>query len=315
MQLQSCRGEGELAGTAAEQLRFARLMASQADCDSRLRPDARSVKAWLGEHYPPELQQASSSPSSASPGPERHRSGAGSTVAQGLPQGLPSPESTLPKLAPSVLTEDKQPNATVLSAYAEVSSTPSQYYVAVTLARALYGITLIVYWAVGWLLSDVAWPFIIPPVVGALAVWAEIAQVHRRGPMQHDASAIGRVALAFTVTVFTYVTLLPIFMPVRRKPFAARFLQTLGSAFLAFAGCVFVQTPVIFFARKLGVATLDHSFWSLMLQAAIRTFTFIDCWTDCEVTVILWSKVRPAQLRGAEWLQAHHRSAAHARGA
>ena len=177
---------------------------------------------------------------------------------------------------------------------------PTHYYAAVTIARVTYVICIATTWVLGWLLSDVPWPFVIPPAINAVIVSAGVARVHMLGPMQHASSCWGRMALLFNISTFTFVTVLPIFLPTRQKPFANRFAQTIASCVLAFAGCTFVQTPVILFAHKSGIVATRHTIKSLLVQALLHASLFADCWTDCEVSVLLWDRVRcmPALLRG-----------------
>ena len=180
----------------------------------------------------------------------------------------------------------------IVRACCEVSSTTSTHYLVVIGACVLYGLTLVTFWVIGWLLAYVQWMLTIPPSVGALVVWVQCGRVHSLGPTQHAQTTMARAVLTLTVIVFTYVTLFPIFVSQLHQPFASQLLQICGSASLAFAGCVFMQTPIILLAERLGVMASSLSLRKLLWQAALRTSAFIDCWTDFQMSVILFSKVR-----------------------
>lgn len=180
----------------------------------------------------------------------------------------------------------------ITAAFGEIARQPTQYYIAVTVARVTYALCLALVWVVGWLFSDIYWPCVVPPAVNAMCVLIEVASVHTQGPMRHATSLFGRIALLLTIATFTFVTTLPIFLATPKKPFSHHYVQTAASCVLAFAGCIFVQTPIILIVRKFGVVATQHTFWGVLAQALLRTCTFVDCWTDCEVSVLLWHRVR-----------------------
>ena len=127
----------------------------------------------------------------------------------------------------------------ITAAFGEIARQPTQYYIAVTVARVTYALCLALVWVVGWLFSDIYWPCVVPPAVNAMCVLIEVASVHTQGPMRHATSLFGRIALLLTIATFTFVTTLPIFLATPKKPFSHHYVQTAASCVLAFAGCIF----------------------------------------------------------------------------
>ena len=70
-----------------------------------------------------------------------------------------------------------------------------------------------------------------------------------------------------------------------------RFQQTVGSIMLAFCGCIFVQTCIITVARHHGINVSSIGVMELLGHAAIVTSTFADCWTDAEISALLFREV------------------------
>lgn len=176
--------------------------------------------------------------------------------------------------------------AAIKDQYACVSAQPELYRIFDICSRFLYGVFFLVFYCIGWTVSQeqtvlLGVPLWVFPLLYCGIIWTEGLVHASTGPIKWSENSLCSVVVLLHFCFATSITCLPFFQSTTRQPFSTPVVRLVANASIVLSGSAFLPQYQLGFriAKDVEIPKFDV-YKNVLGQSVFRLFRFMDSYTE-----------------------------------